>query len=450
MKIKIDSRCVKKHDTFIAIKTLHNDGHMYIEDAIKNGATKIVCEHGKYSVPTVIVKDTRKYLSNYLKKYYYKKIKNLKLIGVTGTNGKTTTSFSIYQALNNIGIKCAYIGTIGVYMDDFVCTLNNTTPELLDIYEMLLKCEENNYEYVVMEVSSHALSLGRVDGLLFDTAIFTNISTDHLDYHKTIDDYAHAKQKLFYMCNKAIVNVDDKYSYLFILNNNKNYTYGKSISEYMIKNIKLYDKYTKFSIIHNEEYKYKTTLLGEFNVYNLTNVIVLLSMIGIDYKTIKNAILNIKPPKGRMDIIHYKDSIIVIDYAHTPDAVSKVINTVKSFSKNKIYTIIGCGGNRDKTKRPVMANIAVNNTDFAIFTSDNPREEKQSNIFKDMTSNIKNDNYVIINDRKAAIKYGINLLKKNDILLVLGKGHEDYQIIGNKKIHFDDKEIVLDFIKNDV
>ena len=253
MNVKIDSRKVNRGDIFVALRTLNNDGHDYIEDAIKNGASKIIAEYGEYSIPYLIVEDTREYLCKYLKDNYYDLIKNVKLIGVTGTNGKTTTCYSLYQVLNKLNIKTAYIGTIGFYMDSFVRLLPNTTPEILDIYEMLLECINNNINVVVMEVSSHALSMKRVNGLLFDTAIFTNLTQDHLDYHKTIDNYRSEKEKLFSMCKNAIINIDDKHSKYFIKEGNSNYTYGKNKSDYIINDIKLSQNGSTFSVKHNNK-----------------------------------------------------------------------------------------------------------------------------------------------------------------------------------------------------
>ena len=444
MNIKIDSRKVVNGDTFIAIQTLNNDGHDYIDDAIKRGAVKIIAQEEKYKDKAIIVSDTREYISKYLKENYYNEIKDLKLIGITGTNGKTTSSYLIYQALNEIGIKCAYIGTIGFYMNGFVKKLDNTTPELLDIYELLIECVKNGIEYVVMEVSSHALSLKRVEGLFFDIAIFTNLTVDHLDYHKNMDNYRKEKEKLFNMCNNAIINIDDKYSSYFIKENNKNYTYGKNESDYLISDIKISDNSTVFYVTHeNNKVLYKTKLLGEYNVYNLLNTIIVLDLLDINDEVKKEVVSKLEHPNGRLEVINYNSNKIIIDYAHTPDAISKVIDCVKSFSKGKLITIVGCGGNRDKSKRPLMASIALKNSDYCIFTSDNPRFESQSDIFNDMLKGINKSNYNIIESRSLAIKNDINIINDNDILLILGKGHEDYQIIDNKKIHFSDKEEVL-------
>ena len=362
MNIKIDSRKVKQGDTFIAIKEIMNDGHDYINDAILNGATTIIAEYGDYSVNTIIVDNTKKYLEEYLENNYYEQIKDLKLIGITGTNGKTTTSYLIYQALNNIGVKCAYIGTLGFYMEDSL-DINNTTPNLYELYNMLIECKKNNYEYVVMEVSSQGIAMGRINTLIFDYAIFTNLTQDHLDYHKTMEAYLEEKQKLFSNIKEegiAIINNDDLYKDYFLINN-KNITYGKNNSDYNIKieNITFNGTYFK---LNNKSYF--TKLVGVYNIYNISSVIILLELLNVD--NIDDIIKELNPPKGRLELIKYKDNNIIIDYAHTPDAVFKVINEVSKIKHNRIITIIGCGGNRDKSKRKIMGEIATSNSSFVI------------------------------------------------------------------------------------
>lgn len=443
MNIKIDSRKIENGDTFIALRGINDDGHNYINDAIKNGATTIIAEEGEYSVNTILVNDTKKYLKEYLENNYYDEIKKLKLIGMTGTNGKTTTCFLIYQALNKVGISCAYIGTLGFYLNDNFKQLNNTTPNLYELYNMLLECAKENMEYVVMEVSSQALSMGRVDTLIFDYVIFSNLTQDHLDYHKTMENYALEKQKLFKMTNNsfAIINNDDKYKNYFLLDN-KNITYGKTNSDYNIEILNTSLEGSSFKL--NDE-EYFTKLIGEYNIYNISIVIILLKLLNIE--NINDVIKDLCGAKGRMDIIKYNENNIIIDYAHTPDAVLKIINCVSNLKYNKIITIIGCGGNRDKSKRSIMGDISTKYSDYSIFTSDNPRYENPKKILRDITGNLDTKNYKIIKNRKKAIKSGIQMLEKNDILLLLGKGHEDYQIIKNKKIHFSDKEIVYKYIR---
>lgn len=431
MNIKDDSRKVNKGDIFVALKKV-NDGHKYVLEAIKNGASKVVVEEGDYEVETIKVKDTHEYLVNYLYDNYYDKIKNLKLIGMTGTNGKTTTCFLIYQALNKLGIKCAYIGTIGFYLDKKIKSLNNTTPDILEIYELLLECVDNDCEYVVMECSSHALDMHRLDKLEFKYGIFSNLTQDHLDYHKTLENYIKAKQKLFDQVTiKTLVNSDDKYKDYFIRDNT--ITYGLN-GNYKLSDINLKERTFKVNNI-----TYKTNLIGKHNIYNLLVVIALLTELKLDTKIIED----LTCPPGRMDIVNFNNNMIVIDYAHTPDAVSKILDSVKELEFNKIITIIGCGGDRDSFKRPIMSKIACDNSDYVIFTNDNPRHENPNNIISDMLHNLDKFNYEIILNREKAIIKGIQMLEKNDILLVLGKGHENYQIINGVKHHFDDKEIVL-------
>lgn len=452
IKVKIDSRKVCPGDTFVAIKGENFDGHDYIEDAIKNGATKIIAERGWYSVDTVLVPNTRTYLPTYLKELYEDEIKDLTLIGITGTNGKTTTAYLIYQALNKIGIKTSYIGTIGFYIDKKIFDLDRTTPESNEIYDMMLQSKDNGCKTVVMEVSSHSLVQERVKNLKFKTAIFTNLTSDHLDYHKTRQNYIDAKSLLFRQITKdgrAIINIDDECSKYMMLDENNNITYGFNESIYKIlnyayKNNKMYFDY-KYK---NETYNVMTNLLGKHNIYNLTALIATLHEFDIELNQINNLIPNLVAPPGRLEVINYKNNMIIIDYAHTFDAVKNVLNTAKEFSNGKIYCIIGCGGNRDTSKRSPMARVSLELSDRVILTSDNPRCEDASKIIDDMLNN--NDmysNYDIETDRSLAIKKGISMLNDNDILMILGKGHENYQIIGNHKYHFDDKEEVYKYIK---
>lgn len=445
MNIKSDSRKIEKGDTFIALNYIH-DGHEYIKDAIKNGATKVIAEHGTYSVDTIIVNNTHDYLVNYLKTLYKDELSSLKIIGMTGTNGKTTTCYLIHKALNDLGIKCAYIGTIGFYINDKIKDLNNTTPDILDLYEMLLNAKDNNCKYVVMEVSSHALSMNRVDSLEFDYAIFSNLTRDHLDYHNDMDNYLKAKQKLFTMLKNekmAILNIDSPYYKDFLYENNNNISYGFNAGDYQVTNYHINLNGSRFTVNNTN---YQTKLIGKHNIYNLLCVIILLNKIGIEELKVKEVISCLEAPTGRMDKINYKGNLIIIDYAHTPDAVNNILESVKELNSNHIYTIIGCGGNRDKTKRPIMGDIATKKSDYVIFTSDNPRNEEPNAIINDMIQKLDKNNYEIEINRVNAIIRGIHLLDKNDILLVLGKGHETYQIIGNKKIELDDKKIVLENI----
>lgn len=445
LNIKTDSRKVVKGDTFIALKGNTVDGHDFIDSAIKNGAEKIICEHGKYDVDTINVSDTHEYLKNYLVNNYSKEFEDLKLIGVTGTSGKTTTCFLTYQILNKLGIKTCYIGTIGCYIDNDVVELSNTTPDILELYNLLLTAKEKGCKVIVMEVSSHSLAEERIKGLKFDVCAFTNLSQDHLDYHKTMEEYCKCKAKIVnYLKDngKIIVNVDDEYSKYFICD--KSLSLGINGSNYKIKEFHMENTHTDILFnVNNDSYEVRTNLIGKFNVYNYLTSLALINNLGISVNDIINVTDSIHAPVGRAQIVKVGTSIAVIDYAHKPDAVSKIIPLFREVTKGKIITIIGCGGDRDPMKRPIMGNIATSLSDYVILTNDNPRTEDEKLIMKDILEGITTDNYEVIYDRKEAIKKGISMLKNNDCLLILGKGHEDYQIIGRTKIHLSDYEEVI-------
>lgn len=453
MNIKYNSKKIEKGDTFIALRT-NNDGHKYIEDAIKNGATKIIAEYGNYPVETIIVNNTKDYLVKYLYDNYYSEIKDLKLIGITGTNGKTTTSILIHNMLNKLGKKTAYIGTNGFYIGKFIKELPNTTPEIIDIYELLIEAKKEGCEYVCLEASSHGLDQNRLKGLTFDFAVFTNLTHEHLGYHKTMENYTKAKQKLFNMLrnNKyAIINNDDNYKDYFIVKGNNNITYSFTKGDYYIKEYNITLSHSTFSVVHNNEnYTFSTKMLGKHNIYNSLVSIIILSKIGYTFEEINKVLNTVEGPIGRMENINYKNNNIIIDYAHTPDGIENVLKTARELKPNKIITVIGCGGGTgsDREKRSEMGNLVLTMSNKTIFTNDNPRDEDPNQIINDLLKEKVNDNYIIELDRKTAIKKGIEELTKNDILLILGKGHENYQIIGSNKTHFSDKETVQEIIKN--
>lgn len=450
INIKTDSRKVQKGDTFVAIKGATVDGHDYIESAIKNGATKIICEHGNYDVDTLIVTDTKEYLQNYIVSNFKEEVNKLDIIGITGTNGKTTTSYLTYQMLNKLGVKTAYIGTIGFYIDDDIKELPNTTPEILEVYSMLIEALEKGCKVVVMEVSSHALALKRVEGLNFKIEAFTNLTEDHLDYHKTMENYLNAKLKILEQLKNdgtIIVNNDDEYGKYF---KQKNFqTIGFNESNYQILNYESNTDGTNINFQYNDNvYSVKTNLRGRFNVYNYMTTLAIVNIYKFELDEIISITKDIYPPKGRCEQVTIRDAAAIIDYAHTPDAVEKIINSFLENKKGRIITIVGCGGDRDPMKRPIMGKIATEKSDYVIFTNDNPRTEDPNAIMNDIIAGVSKNNYEVILDRKSAINKGLSLLKTNDTLLILGKGHEDYQIIGHEKHHLDDKEIVLEYLKS--
>ncbi len=450
LNIKTDSRKVVNGDTFVAIKEMNNDGHDYIEDAIKNGASKIVCEHGNYSVETEIVPNTRKYLEDYLYNTYYPKISTMTLIGLTGTNGKTTTCYLIYQMLRNINIDCAYIGTIGFYYKDKKIELNNTTPDIDTLYDMLMECYDNGIKYVVMEVSSHALELNRIHGLKYDAIGFTNLTQDHLDFHGNMENYKNAKKKLFSLTrnNKiSVINGDCKYHEEFINNDNKNIIISKNNGDCLITNEKYTHLGTDFSFKYlDQEYNTHINMVGEYNIYNYLTSLLILVNLGFDINKLLEINKVLKAPPGRMEMINYGTNSIFVDYAHSPDAILNVLETVNKFKVGKVITICGCGGDRDPIKRPIMGHTAEVNSDYVILTDDNPRTEDEKKIMQDILVGVKQDNHEVIYNRREAIQKGIDMLSHNDILMILGKGHEDYQIIGKTKHHFSDQEEVINYI----
>ena len=450
MMLQVDSRKVKKGDTFIALRGVDTDGHDYILKAISNGASKVICEEGSYDVETIVVSDTRKYLANYLKDEFANLRDKVKIIGITGTNGKTTTAFLLHEAFYLLGVKAAYIGTIGFYMHDKIRSLNNTTPDLFDLYNLFKEAISNGAKAIVLEVSSQGISYGRVLGIDFDMAIFTNLTPDHLDYHKTMENYALAKQELFrHVKNCAIVNIDDSYKDYYLLDNNKNITYGFSNSDYQIKNYKMNHQGSIFTYSNplKQEYVIKTPLIGKYNLYNLMGVVISLKEYGFKEEQIIKVLETLKAPSGRMDIIPYHDNSIIIDYAHTPDALEKILKTVKEVTKGNIITVFGCTGSRDRGKRPMMMRLATELSDYVIVTSDDLHNEAFEDIVDDMLKDNKQVNYEVIQDRFKAIEKGISYLKDNDVLLILGKGHEEFIIVKDQKIPFNDREVVLDIIK---
>lgn len=450
--IKTDSRKVVEGDTFVALKAVEGDGHNYIKKAIENGAAKIVAEHGEYEVETLIVQDTREYLNEYLKKTYSDILNKLNIIGVTGTNGKTTTAYLIHKALHLSGHRAAYIGTIGFYINDNkICDLPNTTCEISETYEMLIKAYEQNCQTVVLEVSSHGLARKRLEGISYNYAIFTNLTQDHLDFHITMENYALTKQELFKRLKpngKAIVNTDDSYKHYFLLESNQNITYGFSDANYQVIDYQMNNQCTKFTYQHNnEKYTITSLLLGKYNVYNLLSVIIVLKEMSIEQEKVNKIMPILKAPVGRMEVIKYGTNSIIIDYAHTPDAINNIINVTKEITKGNIYVVFGCTGDRDRTKRPIMTKMVTDLVKRAIITNDDPHNEDPHQIVSDMIKDLDNHNYEIQIDRKKAIIGGIDLLKENDVLLVLGKGHEEVMIIKDQKIPFNDKKTVLEYLK---
>lgn len=443
--IKTDSRKIKKGDTFVAIKTILSDGHKYIEAAIKAGASKVVCSEGDYSVETLKVEDTRAYLYDYLKETYKDIFSSMKIIVVTGTNGKTTMAYLMYQALNLLGRNASYLGTLGFYKNSGKqYKLDNTTPDICEIYESMVDAYNSGSEYFILEASSQGIAQGRLEILKYDYAVFTNLTHDHLDFHKTMENYALAKLRVFEELKedgKAFINFDDSYCNYYSLAKNTNITYGKNGGDYKIVDFNFSINGTSFSLENeNQIYNFNMPLIGEYNIYNITPVIAILRDLGYSFEEISSITPKLNNGKGRMETIKYKNNLIIVDYAHTPDGIEKIASTVNEVIKGNIYIIFGVRGNRDRTKRADMTRIATDLAKSVILTTNHLNQEDINQIIGDLTNGVTAKNYEVILDRKKAIEKGISYLQNNDALLILGKGHEDYLNLGDHTIHFDDVE----------
>ncbi len=448
--IQMNSSLIEENDIFIALKGTHVDGHDYIPDALKRGAKLVLCEREVPGVAHIVMTNSHDTIALLAYHFYGKPTKDMKVIGVTGTNGKTTTTTLLYQAMSMVGEKCGLIGTNGLYYPDGFIPLNNTTPDTLFLMRYFKMFKDMGIDTVIMEVSSHALVLGRVDYIHFSTAIFTNLTQDHLDFHQDMEDYFNAKKKLFEALDEngvAILNHDDAtYERLKQVTKAQVLSYGVRGGTYHAQDISLKMENTTFNVdgVHIE-----SDLLSIANVYNLLAVYTTLVTYGYDKKTIVQNISQLPHINGRMEKVYNQDFLALVDYAHSPDSVENALSFLQEIKKGRLIAIVGCGGDRDRTKRPKMALVACQKADLAILTSDNPRTENPENILKDMCEGLNYTNYCVIVNRKEAIQKAISMAQAGDVIAVLGKGHEDYQIIGTTKYHFSDKEEILKAIKGE-
>lgn len=447
--IEYDSRKIEENFIFIALDGANVDGHDFIDSAVEKGATCIVVSKEielKHNVSYVLVSNLRQKLSHIASNYFDWPQKKLKIIGVTGTNGKTSSTYMIEKLLGNI--KITRIGTIEYKIGDEIIEAVNTTPESLDLIKIFDKSIKKGIEHVIMEVSSHSLELGRVETVDFDFALFTNLTQDHLDYHKTMENYFLAKRKLFLkLKNRAnsIINTDDIYGKRLYDEFIKE---DQAVLSYGLKNADLTGEFLENNQIKinykGKEIIAKYDLLGNFNLYNTLGAMGITLKLGESIEKIVERLENLKPAPGRFETVDCgQDYKVIVDYAHTPDALENVIKVAKNIkNRGRVITLFGCGGDRDRTKRPIMAKICEDFSDITVLTSDNPRTENPEQIFSDVKKGFINpDKHMFEPDREEAIKKAVNIAKKNDIILITGKGHETYHIIGLKKYHFDDKEI---------
>ena len=450
-----DSRKIKENSIFVCINGNNVNGHNFINKAIKNGAVAIIVEEEfqfkNENIALIKVNNTKSALASIANLFYKEPSKEINLVGVTGTNGKTTVIHYIKDILEGYGKNTGLIGTLGYELKDkeiSIEKINPTTPEALELQAIFRECIDKGAENVVMEVTSSALAKHRVDFCDFNVGVFTNLSQDHLEEHGTMENYKNEKMKLFYKCNLGIINLDDKV--------------GKEIIEKCTCEILTYGidenadikateiKYKNDSVMFTLNFKnirqeVKINVPGKFTVYNVLAAIGTCYGIGIDINEILKLVLNIKHVPGRLELVkNNADKNIIVDYAHTPDGLEKLLMMARDITEGKLITVFGCGGDRDKSKRKVMGMAAGILSDYCIITSDNPRWEDPIKIIEEIEDGMEiiDSKYEKIVDRRKAIEKGLNLLKEEDLLIIAGKGHEDYQIIGNTKMHFDDREVV--------
>ncbi|PGS09198.1 MULTISPECIES: UDP-N-acetylmuramoyl-L-alanyl-D-glutamate--2,6-diaminopimelate ligase [Bacillus] len=458
--IEADSRKVTNGSLFVCMKGYTVDSHDFAKQAAAQGAAAIVAERPiDVDVPVVLVKNTYRSLAVLADYFYGQPTHKLHLIGITGTNGKTTTSHIMDEIMRAHGHKTGLIGTINMKIGDETFEVKNTTPDALTLQQTFRRMVEQNVNSAVMEVSSHALSLGRVHGCDYDVAVFTNLTQDHLDYHKTMEEYKHAKGFLFaqlgnsYHHNRekyAVLNSDDPAAEEYMRSTAATViTYGiDTHSDIMAKDIVMTSGGTTFTLVTpSESVNITMKLIGKFNVYNVLAAIAATLVSGVTLQTIIHVVTNLTGVPGRFEVVDGgQDYTVIVDYAHTPDSLENVLTTAKQFAKGNVYCIVGCGGDRDRTKRPIMAGVATEYATHAILTSDNPRSEDPQAILDDMLAGAKGNNYEVIVDRKEAIFHGVSEAKAEDIIIIAGKGHETYQIIGKEVHHFDDREIAKEAI----
>ena len=447
--ITSDTRKLKKGDLFVCIEGFNFDGHKFAVNAEEQGAAVIVAQRDTGAKNQVIVEDTRAFLAEASAKWFGYPAKKLKIIGVTGTNGKTSVTYMIKSVLEAKGHKVGLIGTIHNMIGNTEIPSSNTTPGAYELNSLLSLMNDAGCEYVIMEVSSHALDQKRVHGIEFETAIFTNLTQDHLDYHITMENYFSAKEKLFSMCKTAIVNFDDEYGRRLVDNvtcKTVTFSVKSDNSTYSAKNISYRPDGVSYSFVgYNTIQNINISVGGKFSVYNSMAAVAVLLELGFELKDISAELSKMKGVKGRAEAVPTgKDFTVIIDYAHTPDGLVNILRTFSGFDGHRVVVLFGCGGDRDKTKRPIMAAAAAQYADYCIVTSDNPRSEEPMSIIEDILVGFKGKNtpYKVIENRVEAIKYAIKKAQKNDIIVLAGKGHETYQILKDKTIHLDEREIV--------
>ena len=459
--INIDSRLIEEGHVFVAVKGTQTDGHVYIEKAIEKGASAIVCETIPANITDHItyiqVPNSEDIVGELATLYYDDPTSQLELVGVTGTNGKTTIATLLYNMFRKFGYKVGLISTVCNYIDNESIPTSHTTPDPITLNKLLGRMANEGCKYVFMEVSSHSVSQKRIGGLKFAGGIFTNLTRDHLDYHKTVDNYLKAKKTFFDNLPKsafALTNADDKNG-LVMTQNTKAKVYSYSLRNLSDFKAKVLEDSFEGMLLEMDGKEICVQFIGRFNAYNVLAVYAAACLLGKKAEDVLLTLSTLYPVSGRFESLHSpKGYTAIIDYAHTPDALTNVLSTIQEVLKGKgnVITVVGAGGNRDKGKRPIMAQEAVKQSDKVIITSDNPRFEEPQEIINDMTSGLNKDNMskvLCIIDRENAIKTACMLAQSGDAVLVAGKGHENYQEIQGIKHHFDDKEVIEKIFKNE-
>jgi len=451
--IKTNTKEINKGDLFVCIKGFNIDRHDLIKDAEEKGAKALVVNHKVDSVlPQILVEDTNKELANIATKFYDYPSKKMTMIGVTGTDGKTSTATIIYELLNQVS-KCGYMGTNGVFCEDYKDNSNNTTPTSEHLNRFLYNFNQKGCEYIAMEAASEGLAQGRCENIEFDYSIFTNLTHEHLNYHKTMENYLDAKSILFKQTKKngySIINIDDPYGSEIAKKCNGNVLfYGSNeIADFRFYDIEINHDYTNFKLDYKDKsYNINTPLLGKFNVYNMTAALAILILMGYDIGKLNFKNLSVD---GRMTDINLGQSFkVIVDYAHTPNGYLNLFELTKTLDAKRTIIVAGSAGERDKAKRPVMGKILVDNADYVIFTYEDPRSEDPNDIIDDLTKEVmdKQDKFERIVDRSTAIKTAINMADEGDMVLILGKGNETYEALKDGKIYFNDVEEAIVALK---
>lgn len=448
-----DSRTCKPGYAFVCTVGAKTDGHNYVRQALENGAAVIIAERDTGAENQVLCADTREAYAVMCGNWFGNPASRMKLVGVTGTNGKTTTTFMIYSVLEKAGYKCGLIGTVTNIINGEYSYSGLTTPTPFELQKTFYEMAECGTEYCIMEVSSQALAQQRVAGCRFETAVFTNLTEDHLDYHGTFEAYAEAKAMLFRVCGSAVMNYDDSYREVLMKGTScKEITYSAKSdnADFTAKSIKLGDSGSSYTIVGNGVIeRVNIRMPGLFNVYNSSAALLACRECGVELSRAAEYLSSVSGVKGRVEVLDtdtpYK---VIIDYAHTPDGLENVISSLNEYKTGRVIALFGCGGDRDRTKRPIMGEVVARLADVAVVTSDNPRTEQPDDIIKDILVGMEKAKIPVYvePDRRKATEYAMSIAQPGDIVLLAGKGHEDYQIIGTEKRHYDEREVVAEIL----